>query len=79
MNFTKATYRVARSRAMNEVYSRADILEWAKHERHYEDSPYGAWEREYLTGEARDAYQRAVNIVIGINARGSRERGLWKP
>lgn len=50
MNFTKATYRKARTRAMNAVYSRADILEWAKNERHYEDSTYGSWEREYLTG-----------------------------
>lgn len=78
MNFTKATYRAARRQALNEVYSRADILEWAKHERHYEDSTYGAWEREYLTGEARSAYQRAVNIVLRISVRGSREKGLWR-
>lgn len=77
MNFTKATYRKARSRAMNAVYSRADILEWAK-DSHYEDSTYGSWEREYLTGEARAEYHRALERAYGIIARGRREKGLWR-
>ena len=78
MKFSKATYRVAIRRSRNDLFSRADILEWAKHERHYEDSTYGAWEREYLTGEARVAYQRAVDTAIWIVARGRREKGLWR-
>lgn len=78
MNFTNSVYRKARSRAMNEVYSRADILERAKNERHYEDSTYGSWEREYLTEEARAEYFKALERVNKIVIRGRREKGLWK-
>lgn len=67
MNFTKATYRKARSRAINDLYSRADILEWAK------DSQGG-----FMVDEARTEYFKALETAQRIVARGRREKGLWK-
>lgn len=84
MNFTKAAYRKARSRAMNEVYSRADILEWAKdsHER-FMDTDRTVSYPEYvaavgLVDEARIEYHRALERVNKIVIRGRREKGLWR-
>jgi hypothetical protein len=84
MNFTKAVYRKARSRAMNEVYSRADILEWAKdsHEG-FMDSDRAVSYPEYvaavgLVDEARTEYFKALEGAYGIIARGRREKGLWR-
>ena len=67
MNFTKATYRAARSRAINDLYSRADILEWAK------DS-----QGRIMVDEARTEYFEALERVTKIVARGRREKGLWR-
>lgn len=83
MNFTKATYRKARSRAMNEVYSRADILEWSKeHLRGLgEPTPETYWEhmdRGYLVDEARTEYFKALETAKRIVERGRREKGLWR-
>lgn len=64
MNFTKATYRKARSRAMNDVYSRADILEWSK--------------EHLMVDEARTKYFKTLEKAQRIVARGRREKGLWK-
>lgn len=84
MNFTKAVYKVARSRAMNEVYSRADILEWAKgsHER-FMDTDRTVSYPEYvaavgLVDEARTEYFKALETAQRIVERGRRERGLWR-
>lgn len=67
MNFTKATYRAARSRAMNEVYSRADILEWSKY----------SGDR-FMVDEARTEYFKALETAERIVARGRREKGPWR-
>lgn len=83
MNFTKAVYRKARSRARKEVYSRADILEWAKG--HLRDlgkcTPENYWEhmdRGYAVEEARTEYFKALETAKRIVARGRREKGLWR-
>ena len=82
MNFTRAVYRVARRCAINEVYSRAGILEWAKERLRGlgEPAPENYWEhmgRGYAVDEARTEYFKALERVNKIVARGRRERGLW--
>lgn len=67
MNFTNSVYRKARSRAMNEVYSRADILEWAK-----------SSDDRLPVEEARTEYFKSLERVFKIVARGRREKGLWR-
>lgn len=78
---------------MNDVYSRADILEWAK-DSHYKMvkenfgikgfSPPGhdalqEWfdSRERIE-EARTEYFKALETAKRIVARGRREKGLWR-
>lgn len=83
MNFSKAAYRKARSRAMNEVYSRADILEWAKDHlqglgRCTAENYWEHMERGYAVEEARTEYFKARETAERIVARGRREKGLWK-
>lgn len=78
MNFTKAVYRKARSRAMNEVYSRADTLGWSEEtlRRLGQATPENYWthvEYGFRVEEARAAYFEALDKAMKIVARGKRE------
>lgn len=78
MNFTKAVYRKARSRAMNDLISAADILEWSKEtlRRLGQATPENYWthvEYSFRVEEARAAYFEALDKAMKIVARGRRE------
>jgi len=72
MEFTKATYRRAIRLAENEVYSRADILQWAKDAAHNDLSPdlIEYWVRE---DEARTEFFKALDLLGAIKDRAKRE------
>lgn len=67
MQFTKQVYKTAIKRALNEVYSRADILQWSKD--HRDDSLLAS----VLEDEARVEYFRAETLYAGLVARAQRE------
>ena len=70
MQFSKGVYRIAKRRALNEVFSRADILQWAKE--HHDNS----LESVVVIEEARTEYFRSLDLAQRIVARGRREGKL---
>ena len=79
MQFSKGVYRIAKRRALNEVFSRADILQWAKD---YADKFLGNQDLvDHLDAmqrvdEARTEYFRSLDLAQRIVARGRREGKL---